>query len=163
MDYLAPEAADNAFAAVLGFSSLAVFIAGLIVAILGIRGKIPDRPQFLIPTVVLMSASIVGLGVGAIIPIAAKQEALEARNGKVIDAIEEDYGIELTDDEFYALDYPSSKPQGDFELFGSTEKTVQIEGTRFSQRDIYLVWADGGFGLSQSEDGENFEPLKSKS
>ena len=77
--------------------------------------------------------------------------------------IENTYGLKPTASEVRSLDYPTVKPTKDFEVFGSFKDRKQVQGTQFEQRTIYLVWADGKFGLSQSSDGESFKPLKAQS
>jgi len=77
--------------------------------------------------------------------------------------IQKAYGLETTRAQVQSLNYPNAKPTKSFEIFGSFKDRKQVEGTQFEQRTIYLVWADGKFGLSQSSDGESFTPLESRS
>ena len=76
--------------------------------------------------------------------------------------IQKTYGLEITRNQAQSLNYPNAKPSEDFKVFGSFIDRKQTEGTQFEQRTIYLVWADGKFGLSQSSDGESFTPLKAQ-
>lgn len=74
--------------------------------------------------------------------------------------VEETYGLDLTADEKRALDFPSEKPEEDFETFGSfTREGPTAEG--FSRRTVYLIWKDDLLHLAESADGEQFTTLDS--
>jgi len=81
---------------------------------------------------------------------------------EIQESVQKTYGLKITRGQAQALKYPGAKPTKDFEIFGSFKDRKQVEGTQFEQRTIYLVWADGKFGLSQSSDGESFTPLKAQ-
>lgn len=69
------------------------------------------------------------------------------------------YGLDMSKDERAALEYPSARPEGDFEVFGSfTREGPTAEG--FSRETVYLIWKDDLLHLASSPDGEQFTALE---
>lgn len=90
----------------------------------------------------------------------SNQFAWKAHYEAVWAEVEETYGLDLTDDEKRALDFPSEKPEEDFETFGSfTREGPTASG--FSRETVYLIWKDGLLHLAESADGEQFTTLDS--
>lgn len=69
--------------------------------------------------------------------------------GKFDTEVREAYGIELTNNEVRAIDYPESEPTSDFEVFGSFERDGE---------DVHLVWTGGQLELGSLSAGA-FQPL----
>lgn len=68
------------------------------------------------------------------------------------------YGDEYSAESIEELRYPRQRPEGDFEVFGSTHRNVKTD-EGFTRMEVFLVWQDGKLMLAQSTDGENFEPV----
>lgn len=74
--------------------------------------------------------------------------------------IEDSYGLELSSAEIIDLYWPEEAPSESFKVYGSVVNQKQVEGAKFEERTIYLVWADGKLQLSESEDGKSFAELE---
>jgi hypothetical protein len=74
--------------------------------------------------------------------------------------IEDSYGLELSSAEIIDLDWPEKAPSKSFKVYGSVVNQKQVEGAKFIERTVYLVWADGKLQLSESEDGKSFDELE---
>jgi len=121
------------------------------------REKTP--PSFWIP----FALSMVFLVVGALAYFSGAHgygEVIENRNAEIQAELTEHYDLELTEEQVKVLDYPVSAPQEDFEVYGSVPLRTQREGADFSERSVYLVWAEGELKLSESIDGKNFKELE---
>lgn len=79
--------------------------------------------------------------------------AENARVPEVREAIRDSYGLKLSERQLGELNYPGSKPQSNFTIYGSTEIS--------KDRPVYLVWSEGKFILSQVE-SSTLTPLKPK-
>lgn len=84
---------------------------------------------------------------------------LNERNDKVQAQIERTYDLKLSSTEFMSLNYPQIKPRDDFAVYGSIQKDVRVDGPAFRNVKLSLVWSEGKFYLSESTNGENFQPL----
>lgn len=78
---------------------------------------------------------------------------------EVGDQISEAYGLELSRDELGDLDYPTEKPDTDFEVFGSVAMD-EPEEDGFLRTEVFLIWRDGEMALAGSPDGETFTELQ---
>jgi len=88
--------------------------------------------------------------------------SLNERNDKALAQIEKTYDLKLSRPEFVALNYPQVKPSGDFAVYGSIRKDVRVDGPAFRSVKLSLVWSEGKFYLSESTNGEDFQPLGTK-
>lgn len=79
--------------------------------------------------------------------------AENARVPKVREAIENTYDLRISERQVEDLNYPGSKPQADFKIYGSTKTS--------KDHPVYLVWSEGKFVLSRVE-GSTLAPLKPK-
>ena len=109
---------------------------------------------------VLSMALLMGGGVAYFSGVHGYGEVIENRNGEIQAELTEHYDLELTEEQVKVLDYPVSAPQDDFEVYGSVPLRTQREGADFSERTVYLVWAEGELKLSESIDGKNFKELE---
>lgn len=73
--------------------------------------------------------------------------------------IQNAYGVSFESPGFGALDYPTTKPQADFEVYGPAKITVRTGEFSFKKTEVYLVWSDGKFGLAKSPDGKRFNQM----
>ena len=87
---------------------------------------------------------------------------LNERNDKAQSQIEKTYDLKLSSTEFVSLNYPQIKPSGDFAVYGSIQKDVRVDGPAFRSVKLSLVWSEGKFYLSESTNGEDFQPLSTK-
>jgi len=161
LDYLLPL-----FFVLLGIGAV-YYLLVIVLAIWNIKHEVGAVGEFVLDSFgvafILVPASALVFGVAFALfhtNEAASIQADQRESAKV--EIDETYGIELTGDQVLTLDYPEEKPTEDFQVFGSFDQREQTDGVNFTERTVYLVWADGKFGLSQSEDGENFESLELK-
>lgn len=88
-------------------------------------------------------------------------DRLSERNHTVQSQIEKTYDLKLTQLEFHDLYYPQTKPQDDFAVYGSIQKDLPLNGGAYRSTKLSLVWSEGKFYLSESTNGEDFQPLKS--
>ncbi len=105
----------------------------------------------------MMGSLLLGIAVVAVSTTIATDSFHSAVRAEVKDT----YGLELSDEEIAALEYPGAKPREDFAVFGSFAQNQRGEAGSgsLSQREIYLTWDDGEMHLAESTDGENFTPL----
>lgn len=106
-------------------------------------------------------AGIVGIAVGLTVMFfsnGAAQASSSQWQSDVKDEVKDVYGIELTAEEFKALDFPTQKPDEDFVAYGTISETTQV-GDNFERYDITLIWANDELLLASSVDGEQFTPL----
>lgn len=99
---------------------------------------------------------IVSLGVGVINGV-----RVEAWQQDVIAEAEDAYGLTLTLDEVRALEWPSEKPKGDYQSYGTIERTLP-EGDSFTRRELTLIWSDDELIFAESVSGDEFTELKSR-
>ena len=111
------------------------------------------------PVYALGGAMIVFAG-GVFLIMAEPTKTPTVQDRAAAEAIEEDYGIELTDEELMALDYPREKPTADFEAFGSFEQMLPADDGGYELNRVFLIWDDGEMKLAKSTDGESFSELK---
>lgn len=119
-----------------------------------------DRLYKLVPYG-LVAATLIALFTVAIPFNLQAKDQIDAWKARIISSVQKTYGVELSDDERMALQYPSEKPKGDYEVFGSFE-TVKPSAEGFLKKVTYLIWQDEKMILAESTDGENFEPLEAQ-
>ena len=113
-----------------------------------------------------MVASILGILASMAAPIAvgvATKEPIAAWRQAVIEQVEDTYGLTLTADDLYELDFPRtvSEPEGACQSYGTIERTVPV-GDGFERREITLIWTAGELILAESVSGDEFTELKSR-
>lgn len=64
----------------------------------------------------------------------------------VIAEVQDAYGVELSHDEFVALDFPATEPEEDFVVYGTITDTV-VKGSQVKQKATTLIWSDGELSL----------------
>lgn len=99
----------------------------------------------------------VGLGLGAVAALAsligggalkdATLAGMTERERAVIAEVQDVYGIELSHDEFVALDFPEWEPKDDFVAYGTIADTT-VKGGQVKQRALTLIWSDGELSLA---------------
>jgi len=140
-----------------------ILIATVVLLVLGIvlysRGSKGSKRLANTGAILLTAGA---LGMFSILGIGLAQMGINGshRTEAVSSQIEEDYGLKLSEIELSKLDYPFSKPDSNFEVFGHIDKQIQTDGTSFSEKRVYLVWADGKLGLSESSNGEDYTALE---
>ncbi len=139
-----------------GFLGLALFSAGIVALVLlskkDKQGTKPWQAFVSLGIVVILGEA---LAIGGLAPGGLTQHA------QLREEIKRSYGIELTSKEDSALRYPTTRPESDFQSYGSFERMLKVDGTLI-KREIYLIWEDGKFYLAQSANGEEFTPLEAK-
>lgn len=108
------------------------------------------------------------IGISMIIPMAGSLVAAAGGGSpdrallreQLSDEVHSAYGIDLTEVEARALDYPLEKPASDFEAFGSFERMLPDGDGGYELNRVFLIWEDGKMKLAKSTDGESFTPLK---
>lgn len=107
-----------------------------------------------------LAAAVIGIaGFGTALIQLSNDEIV--REKRVIQEIEEDYGLELKVDQLRELDYPEERSEESFEAYGSTEIVEQAEASgEYTGTKVYLIWEDGKLILAKSTDGESFEALE---
>lgn len=73
-------------------------------------------------------------------------------------AVEERYGIELTQSEVLELDFPTERPDDDFVEYGTISKTKK-SGDGYDRHHTTLIWDGDRLLLAGSVDGEEFTEL----
>lgn len=160
MDFfeLAPPSIMGIFAIGLG-----LVIIGFGVGLFGAKYSDKSGNSF-IGTVSLVSMLILTL-TGVILPIAHNQinisDSREAHKASIVEQVSNTYGINLSDDEFATLNYPKTRPSGNFEAFGEFSRTQQ-SGEGFIKNTYTLVWLGDKFAIASSVNGEDFELLPVK-
>jgi len=158
MDYLASETVDTTGATVMLIGGIVLLLASFVSFGFGVTGKIPVWS--VVPIALAMISGVVLLAGGASSPSYAELEAKQARDEKVATVMTERYEVTFSGEDVGQFEYPDSRPESDFEVFGSVKKAVQVEDANFEQRELYLVWANDRFELSQSDNGEDFQALE---
>lgn len=130
--------------------SAALAVGGLII---GLKG---ERAWTVGLAVVMFIAGLLGFALGM---ASLSGTPLYAQQVKVGDQIEKAYGLELSRDELEDLDYPTEKPDTDFEVFGSFS-IDEPEDDGFLRTEVFLIWRDGEMALAGSPDGETFTELQ---
>jgi hypothetical protein len=77
-------------------------------------------------------------------------------------AVEESYGISLSDDDVHWLEYPDSKPTESLKEFGYKRDVLIPKGDSFEKQRITLLWSDGKMLLAQTSDDGKLTPLELK-
>jgi len=85
---------------------------------------------------------------------------MKARDEQIRSALNEHYGLSLTEAQFDDLAYPMDHPGPGFQAYGSIKVQDQVDGGNFMERTIYLNSTDGDLVLSESRDGKRFKELK---
>lgn len=94
--------------------------------------------------------SIMGVSLtAAVVSMSVAQGYSDEWQGEFDTEVREAYGIELTNNEIRAIDYPEAEPATDFEVFGSFERDGE---------DVHLVWTGSQLELG-SLNADAFEPL----
>ena len=91
---------------------------------------------------VAMLVSFIGTGVQK----DATREALAEWESAVVAEVQDVYGIELSHDEFVALDFPAAEPDENFVAYGTIADTV-VKGGMVKQKATTLIWSDGELSL----------------
>ena len=159
MNYIPYDSSIPSWISAVGIAAAALIL--LSVLIFALRPKDSDGNSTAAKLAVgflvagLLSFVVAALSIGASLNASDNQ-----RDGAQIAQIRDHYGIELSSSELYDLDYPFEEPEEDFKVFGHIDKQIQAEGTSFSEKRIYLVWADGKLGLSESSNGKDYTALE---
>jgi len=170
MNYLPVKSFDfeNPFVTVSGIVMLSALV--LLVIFLWLFSRAEDRKQERAASVFFRLAAVVG-GTAALSMIFGAVaigysflgfDRLNERNHMVQAQIEKDYDLKLSRMEFHDLNYPELKPQEDFAVYGSIQKDLEIDGASYRSAKLSLVWSEGKFYLSESTNGEDFQPLSAK-
>lgn len=110
-------------------------------------------------------AGFIGLAAVAVTSVVtAIQEGgrSEEAQAQVAETLNSTFGTDITVDELgylSGLRYPNSRPEEDFEVFGSVERDAEKAGGGFERQTIYLIWQDDELRLAESADGEVFDVL----
>ena len=99
-----------------------------------------DAPGLKAIAVVTLTAGLMAL-VLALASLSSSDSPKADRSEQVIEQISDTYGIDITEEQFDALEYPDEKPSG-FETFG----TIAVDGS-----GIRLVWSEGHMVLESVE------------
>lgn len=134
--------------------SLPSMVAGIVVAKLNKNFLDKALPTLLVGVLILggMFSGFIGLD------SLNKNPRADQKQG-VIAQVEDNYGFEIQESDFYGLKYPRSKPESDFEVFGSISRDQRTEDG-FERTEIFLIWRDGEMALAGSPDGETFTELQ---
>lgn len=146
-----PEAPSTQWASIIMLGTVAVVILGMVVMTAWYR----------IVGIIICALALVGSAVGFIWfsnSLNAYNEAADDRKASIIDEAEDVYGVELSDEDFEALEFPTEKPKDDFVVYGTISETEK-SGDGFERHDITLIWSDGELLLAGSVDGEEFTEL----
>lgn len=112
----------------------------------------------LVSAAVLLSPAIMGI----VTQVQQNERSTEAR-AEIAETLNSLYGTDLTVGEvssYGGLEYPTTEPDTEFEVFGSVERDVEKPSNGFERQTIYLIWQDEKLQLAQSADGETFTVLK---
>lgn len=77
-------------------------------------------------------------------------DSYEVNNHLKIEAIEDTYGLSLTEDDLKELQYPTSIPDQNLEFYGSIPSENISDAELASQSFITLVWSDGELKLIET-------------
>lgn len=111
-------------------------------------------------------ASILGILASVAAPIAvgaATNGPIAAWTQTVIEQVEDTYGLTLTEQDLYELEFPRtvSEPEGAYQSYGTIERTVPV-GDGFERRELTLIWSDGELILAESVSGDEFTELTAR-
>lgn len=107
----------------------------------------------------VLTLCVFGSGLcGMVLNSLAEDDAVRKLRMKAID---ETYSMTVASEDFSKLDYPSSKPTSDFEIFGNFENQV-LEDDEFKTTNIYLIWEDDSFKLYNISNLDDFSEVKAK-
>lgn len=146
-----PDAPSAQWLPVIMLGTFTVVILGLLVAAAWSR----------VVGVIICLLALVGSGVAFFSvsnDIRSYDEAVEERKAAIIDEAEDLYGVELSDEDFETLSFPTEEPKDDFVVYGTISETEK-SGDGFERHDITLIWSDGELLLAGSVDGEEFTEL----
>lgn len=170
MNYLPVKRFDmeSPFITVPGIVMLSALV--LLVIFLWLFSRTEDRKQERASSVFSRLAAVVGgaailsmvFGAVAIGYSFLGFNRINERNHTVQAQIEKDYDLKLSRMEFHDLNYPEFRPQEDFTVYGSIQKDLQLDGAAYRSAKLSLVWSEGKFYLSESTNGEDFQPLSAK-
>lgn len=146
-----PEAPSGLWYLTIVLGTLTVVVLGMAVATAWSR----------VVGVIICVLALVGSVVGFISfqnSLDAYKEAVADRKAAIIDEADEMYGVELSDEDFEALEFPAEKPKDDFVVYGTFSETEK-SGDGYDRHDITLIWDGGELLLASSVDGEQFTEL----
>lgn len=107
---------------------------------------------------VAMGVTIVAAGLGAVSIYFFYDDPKAVARYEAVTENLDSYGLDLSQEEREALEYPRDRPDEDFAVFGSfTREGPTAEG--FSRETVYLIWKDDLLHLASSPDGEQFAVL----
>lgn len=152
MDIISLPAAPDAFwFSTIMLGTLTVVIIGLVVATAW------SRVVGVIICVLALAGSLFGFA-SLTNALDDYNEAVADRQAAIIAEADEMYGVELSDEDFEALEFPTEEPDEDFVVYGTISETEK-SSDGYDRHDITLIWDDGELLLASSVDGEQFTEL----
>ena len=136
-----------------------VMVAGLGLGILGFLGMYTRWFKTTVVTLIAAALAVLGGATTAIVGTVENKDISAAVRTERIAAVHDGYGLALTNDEYWELDFPDEEPKADFEVFGSMQRDAEKPGGGFERQTVYLIWQDGELRLAESADGEVFDVL----
>lgn len=144
MDFISLDSPDGSWIFVLQVIGLALVILSLPL----VFKPVSDSKWGIVFIITLglgvVSALVSFVGVG--FQKDAELRATADWESAVIAEVQGVYGIELSHDEFVALDFPATEPDGDFVAYGTIAETV-VKSGRVGQKATTLIWLDGELSL----------------
>lgn len=112
--------------------------------------------------VIICALALVGSAVGFFSianSLGSYNDAVDERKEAIVSEVDDLYGVELSDEDFEALGFPTEEPKDDFVVYGTISETEK-SGSGYERHDITLIWDDGELLLASSVDGEQFTELE---
>lgn len=159
IDVVKPEPIGGFLSALPLIAAIATGVFLVLMVIVGVTQKSSGAlATYIIFSILFLVSGVVWIGSGTF-TMTHNMPKYGEQQDAARELTEKTYGIDLNYEQFSDLDYPSGKPTAKFKVFGKTHTTFQTVGTGFREADIYLVWADGEFGLAESSNGKNFDQI----
>ncbi len=145
MDFIPLNVPDGSWILPLQFTAAGLMLFGIPL----VSKKVTDSKWAIV--------CFVGLGLGLLLAMTSFMATSFQKDGErvarsdwesaVIAEVQGMYGIELSHDEFVALDFPATEPDEDFVAYGTIADTV-VKGGQVKQRALTLIWSDGELSLA---------------
>lgn len=136
-----------------------VMVTGLGLGVLGYMGMYTRWFKTTVATLIAAALAVV-VGITTTIVGTVEQNDISAAvRAERVAAVKDEYGLALTNDEYWELGFPDTEPETDFEVFGSMQRDAEKPSGGFERQTVYLIWQDGELRLAESADGEVFDVL----
>lgn len=96
-----------------------------------------------------------------ILPLLENAERRQSWEAALRSQISESYKLEISEFELYELLYPATRPEEDFKVYGSFERSVPLD-KGFELVETFLVWQNGEMMLAESKDSKTFTEIGAK-